>query len=186
MACRTASLLKQTMSELEVAQVGKVVGLKGDLKLHDHSDFPEQFCAGAEFYTAQGTLLRISAYDPVKSHVRFFGYEDRAKASTLTNTFLFTTIEATKAQCTLREGEYFWFDIIGCALVEEEECLGRVEEIERIGGQDYLAVRTAQALVEKGHVETFLVPYVDRYVLHVNLETKTVTSKDARGLLESL
>jgi len=33
-------------SPIEVAQVGRLVGLRGELKLHIHSDFPEQFCTG--------------------------------------------------------------------------------------------------------------------------------------------
>ncbi|MBE0495800.1 MAG: 16S rRNA processing protein RimM [Campylobacterales bacterium] len=174
------------MSELEVAQIGKVVGLKGDLKLHSHSDFPEQFHVGATFYTASGSPLRICAFNAQTFHVRFASYEERERASTLTNTFLYTTIEATKQTCTLSEGEYFWFDIVGCKVVENGEVLGVVEEIERIGTQDYFVLNTAPHLVEQGLCATFLIPYGDRYVLHVNVDSKEIISKDARELLESL
>jgi len=186
MACPIALPSKQTMSELEVAQIGKVVGLKGDLKLHNHSDFPEQFGVGATFYTASGTPLCICAFDSQKFHVRFVGYEERERAKTLTNTFLYTTVEATKEKCTLSKGEYFWFDVVGCSVVEEGALLGQVEEIERIGAQDYFVVKTDDSLREQGHAATFLIPYVDRYVLHVSIDKKEIATKDARDLLESI
>ena len=129
------------MSDIEVAQIGKVVGLKGDLKLHDRSDFPEQFCPGATFFTATRTPLRIRTFDPASMQVSFEGYESRESARKLTNTVLYTTKEATRVQCELGAEEYFWFDIIGCAVVENEVCLGEVREIERIGPQDCLHVK---------------------------------------------
>ena len=39
-----------------IAQVGKTHGLHGDLKLHLHTDFPEQFKAGYTFQTSSGDL----------------------------------------------------------------------------------------------------------------------------------
>jgi len=39
-----------------IAQVGKTYGLHGDLKLHLHTDFPEQFKVGYLFQTSFGPL----------------------------------------------------------------------------------------------------------------------------------
>jgi 16S rRNA processing protein RimM len=174
------------MSDIEVAQIGKVVGLKGDLKLHDRSDFPEQFCPGATFFTATRTPLRIRTFNAVSMHVSFEGYESRESARKLTNTVLYTTKDATRTHCELAEDEYFWFDIIGCTLVEDGVNLGTVHEIERIGPQECLHVKTAIALIEKGLEKAFVVPYVDRYVCTVDIEKKTIYTQDARELLESL
>ena len=44
---------------LEVAKIGKTIGLKGALKLHDKSDFPKQFKKGANFFLGTGEILEI-------------------------------------------------------------------------------------------------------------------------------
>ena len=174
------------MSNLCVAQLGKVVGLKGDLKLHNESDFVEQFKIGSIFTTQNSIELKISSFDKSRMIVRFVGYEDRDRAQTLTNSFLFTTLEATKSQCKLKKDEYFWFDIIGCEVVEGGEILGKVVDIERIGVSDYLSVDTSKELVDRGLCESFLIPYIDRYVESVELESKKIITNFAKELLESL
>ena len=48
-----------TCDMLEVAKLGKVVGLKGALRLHNLSDFLAQFKAGAVFKYRGGQELKI-------------------------------------------------------------------------------------------------------------------------------
>mgnify|MGYP003325207756 CR=1 FL=1 len=70
---------------LEVAKLGRTVGLKGALKLHNLSDFESQFKKGAKFFTKDGGLspedideiLEISYSEfypksPISGHVRTF------------------------------------------------------------------------------------------------------------------
>ena len=47
-----------TCDMLEVAKLGKVVGLKGALRLHNLSDFLAQFKAGAVFKSKGGQELK--------------------------------------------------------------------------------------------------------------------------------
>ena len=44
---------------VEVCILGKTVGLKGALKLHNRSDFIEQYKKGAKFYDKFGNLLSV-------------------------------------------------------------------------------------------------------------------------------
>ena len=39
-----------------IAQIGRTVGLWGDLKFHLHTDFPEQFKIGTSYQSDRGTL----------------------------------------------------------------------------------------------------------------------------------
>ena len=48
-------MLKDDM--LEVALLGKTIGLKGAIKLHNRSDFPSQFKKGAKFYLTDGETV---------------------------------------------------------------------------------------------------------------------------------
>jgi 16S rRNA processing protein RimM len=63
--------------------------------------------------------------------------------------------------------------------------LGALSEIERIGPQDYLLVKTDNLLVAKGLPETFLIPYVDRFVLKADLEAKKIMVDGGLDLLEA-
>lgn len=170
---------------LHVATLGRIVGLKGEMKLNLHTDFPEQFVKNATFTTDKGTEVKIQSYNPERELVRLVGFETPEAAKTMTNTQLFTTPEATRERCRLGEGEFFWFDLVGSVVMEGELCLGKVEEIERIGPQDYLLVTTAPALVEKGMASTFLIPYIDHFIDKSDMELKVIYVNGGLDLLEA-
>lgn len=167
-----------------IAQVGKTHGLHGDLKLHLHTDFPEQFKVGYTFQTSSGSLeiLRVNLDRNV---IAFKGYEGIDYAKKLTNTKMYATLEETKERCQLDEGEHFWFDIEGCFVVEDEKRLGQIVEMQRLADVNYMFIETDKELVDKGFSKTFLVPYIDRYVLEIDIDTKTVLTKDAIEILEA-
>ena len=63
-----------------IAQIGRTVGLWGDLKFHIHTDFPEQFKIGKTYNTDRGDLT-IADINAKRGTIRFQGYEsvDTAK-----------------------------------------------------------------------------------------------------------
>ena len=66
------------------------------------------------------------------------------------------------------EGEIFWFDLIGCDVVNTAgEKFGRVETLLETGANDVLVVRL--------RTEEILIPYVDDVILKVDREAKLVT-----------
>jgi len=180
---------KQTMNNqpslIEVAQLGRLVGLKGELKLHLHCDFPEQFKKGKVFQTHKGERLEVLSYNMTKGVISFVGYVEREIASKLVNTFLYTTPENSMRDCALKEGEFFWFDMMDAQIMDEGVCLGRVDEIERIAVTDYLVVKTDDVFVAKGLAKHFYIPYIERYILSFNKEMGVVQTHDALGILEN-
>jgi 16S rRNA processing protein RimM len=170
---------------LHIATLGRTVGLRGDMKLHIKSDFPEQFVAGAEFVTQKGERLRIAEVNPARETVRIEGIDSPETAKRLINAKLFTTEEATREQCTLEEGEYFWFDIIGCEIMEEGRLLGVVKAIERIGVQDYLSVKTSGDLVAQGESKNFLIPYHGPFIVETDIVQKRIEVKGAFDILQA-
>ena len=167
-----------------VAQIGKSVGLKGELKLHSKTDFPEQFKKGATFDTPRGTLT-IEKYNPKRNLVKFVGYDTPEDAKTLTNTFLYSDEQKTRQECPLKEGEHYWFDIIGMDLLEGDKLLGKVVDIQRMLDIDYLIVDTTKELVSQGLPKSFLVPYIPRYILSVDEANGRVITKDTFDILEA-
>ncbi len=170
---------------LHVATLGRTVGLKGEMKLNLHTDFPEQFTSGSTFTLENGSVVTLEYYNGDRELVRLKGIESPEAAKPFTNARLFTTKEATRERCGLGEGEFFWFDFPGLSVVENGLTLGKVQEIERIGPQDYLLVATDAALVARGLSATFLIPYIDHYIAECDMEAKTIRVRGGLDLLEA-
>jgi 16S rRNA processing protein RimM len=167
-----------------IAQIGRTIGLWGDLKFYIHTDFPEQFKVGSTFKSNRGELT-IADINHTRGTIRFRGYESIDSAKKLTNAKLFSNEEQTKENCHLDEGQYFWFDMIGCSVKQDDEILGRVDDIQRMGDTDYLSVNTDKHLVETGLSKNFLLPYIERYIIKVDIDQKIVYTKDAKDILEA-
>ncbi len=171
---------------LHIATLGRTVGLYGDMKFHIKSDFPEQFVEGAEFLKENGDTLRIAAINHQRETLRIEGFDTVEKAKRLTNVKLFTTREATRDVCELDEDEYFWFDVIGCKVYEEDgRELGTVKEIERIGIQDYLSIKTDDVLVAQGMSKSFLIPYQDPFILTTDIDAKRIEVRGGLDILQA-
>ena len=63
------------MSELiEVALLGKIVGLKGFVRLHNKGDFPNQFKKDAIFCDKNGKELVVKSYNRANDTISFYGF----------------------------------------------------------------------------------------------------------------
>ncbi len=172
------------MKKLAVARLGRSVGLKGEMKFHDLSDFPEQFREGAIFESDRGEL-QIERYNPKRGTIKFKGVDTPEDAKRLTNAYLYSTQEKTKEQIALDEGEYFWFDILDSLVYEDGELLGRVEDIARYPAADYLLVRTDENLVGQGFARSFMIPFIDKFVERVDTDAKRIDVTGAKEILEA-
>ena len=171
-------------SKFQVAKLGKAVGLHGEMKFHIKCDFPEQFKAGALFESKRGEL-EIESYNPERELIKFKGVDSMEDAKKLTNLDIFTTEEKTRQEITLEEGQYFWFDIVGSSVYEGDLLLGKVTEIERLGATDYLKLDTDKALVSKKMPNSFLIPYLDNFVLAVDTKAKQIKVQGGFDILQA-
>ena len=104
-------------NSLTIATIGKSVGLWGDLKLHLHTDFVEQFKAGSTWTTNKNKNLTIQTYDHDRGLVKFVGISTKEEASKLTNQTLQTSVEKSRKICELGEDEYFWLILLDAKLL---------------------------------------------------------------------
>ena len=174
------------MNKIYVAKLGKAVGLQGHLRLFIDSDFPEQFKKGATFTTNKNLTLKVLECNLDKELIRFENYLDVDLAKKLTNSELFTTQEATKEYCKLKENEFFWFDLISCEIFENDLKLGVVKDIHRYPLNDYLEVNTDILLVQKNLPKTFLIPHIfGAFIEKIDIENKKIFVKNAFDILEN-
>ncbi|MEA3490780.1 MAG: ribosome maturation factor RimM [Campylobacterota bacterium] len=172
------------MDRFIIAQIGKTVGLWGELKFHLYTDFPEQFKIGQTYQSGRGSL-EILDIDQSRALIKFRGYETVESAKKLTNTKLYADKKQTLQNCILSEGEHFWFDMIGVSVLEDDEVLGSVTEIQRWMETDYLLVQTNQQLVNAGMPSSFLIPYIPRYIIEMDSVSNTLLTQDTKEILEA-
>ena len=165
---------------VEVATIGRCVGLNGYLKLHNKSDFPEQFKKGVTFFDKNSVQLTIKDYNRQKELVLFENFDDLDLAKTLVNRTIYT-----RKNCKLKKDEFFQFDIIGLKVVENGEILGIVEDIQDNFANSLLYIKTDEELIVAGKPKNFYIPYLEHFIESVNLESGEILVKGAKDILEN-
>lgn len=169
---------------IDVAKIGRTVGINGDLKLYILSDFPQIFQQDIDFFLLKSGLnrslipLKIKTY--IKGLVCFEGYETLEKAKTLTNGILRMRIEDTRRFCHLEQDEFFWFDLLGFEIVEDNQCIGIVKDIERIANTDYLLIEARGE--DNKRSKRFMIPYIKRYIVQTLFERKQILTQGAKEI----
>lgn len=181
---------------LSVAKLGRVVGLKGALKLHNLSDFKEQFKKGACFLacfdgafskTDDASLkeLCIKSFDSKTNLVIFEGYESKELAANLVNITLKRSLDDTRKYCKLKNGEFFYFDILGCALSQDSQILGIVDDIMQTGAGFLFLLKTDESLINQGLAKEFYIPYNDHFIIKIDIKNKQITAKNSLEILQN-
>jgi len=173
------------MDKVYVAKLGRTVGLKGQQKIIIDSDFPEQFKKNNKFITDKNQELTVETFNSKNNTIKFVGIDTIEDAKKITNRELFTSKENTKEQCKLENKQYFWFDIENCKIIEHGEVLGLVVDIQRMPLSDYLLIDTAKELIDKKLSSQFLIPYLDDYIINVDINNKKITTKNSYLILEN-
>ena len=164
---------------VDIAKIGKTVGVKGYLKLHILTDFPNQLQTDKEYITKTKslTIQKINA----KNEVKFHGYDTKEEAKELTNLVLQLQKEEAEKLCDLKEDEFFWYDIIGLEVYEDNQKLGIVKDIQRLPLEDHLVIELFNETIEK-----ILFPYNKRTIKGVNLEYKKIEVCGAKEMISVL
>jgi 16S rRNA processing protein RimM len=168
-------------NNIPIAKIGKSYGVKGWVKIHLLTDFPEQFKAGATFQ-ADKTTLTIEHINRKNNTIKFVGFNTPEEAKKLTNRQLYSNEEQSKEDIKLKKDEWFWFDIIGCEVYEDDKLLGVVEDINRINDIDYIVVSINEDLGYKQ--KRFLFDF-KRHIIDVDIENKKLYVKDTIPILEA-
>ena len=165
--------------------VGKIVnthGVRGEIRVISRTDFPEErYKVGNTLYISneKGTdylPVKVTSHRQHKTFdlLTFEGYNNVDEVEK----FKGSLIKVPEEQLgELAEGEYYYYEIIGCSVVTEEgEALGTIKEILSPGANDVWVIKRPKG-------QDLLIPYIDDVVLQVNIENKLVTIHVMEGLL---
>jgi 16S rRNA processing protein RimM len=169
------------MNKIPIAKIGKTFGVKGWVKLHLLTDFPSQFKVG-ESFESDKLILTIEHINRKNNTIKFVGYNTLEEAKKLTNRMLYSNEEKSRRDIKLKKDEWFWFDIIGCEVYEDDKLLGRVEDINRINDIDYIVVNIDKNLQVRQ--KRFLFDF-KRHIIDVDIENKKLIVKDTIPILEA-
>jgi len=171
--------------KIPIAKIGKTYGVKGWVKLHLLTDFPEQFKVG-NIFEADKLILKIEQINRKNNTIKFEGYNTPEEAKKLTNRVIYSDKEKSQKDIKLKKDEYFWFDIIGCEVYEDNQKLGKVIDINRINDIDYIVVETDENLqleIEK-KPKRFLFDF-KRHIVEVDIKNKKLIVEDTIPILEA-
>jgi len=169
------------MNKIPIAKIGKTYGIKGWVKLHLLTDFPEQFKAGITF-EADKITLTIENINRKNNTVKFVDFNNPEDSKKLTNRVLYSNENQSKENIKLKKDEYFWFDILGCEVIENDKILGIIEDINRINDIDYIVVKINEEL---GYKQTRFLFDFKRHIIDVDIENKKIIVKDTLPILEA-
>ena len=153
-----------------MARVAGAFGIKGWLKLHTYTESPDSLDAYASWLLKsdkgwQEFELEDFAVNVKGVVAKLRGCDDRSAAEKLIKCDIGIPRDALE---DAGEGEVFWFDLIGCDVVNiAGEKLGKIETLLETGANDVLVVKLG--------TEEILIPYLEDVVLKVDRETKLVT-----------
>ncbi|MCG7338654.1 ribosome maturation factor RimM [Staphylococcus sp. ACRSN] len=165
-------------------EIGKFVnthGVKGEIKIKSHSDFTDTRFQPGEIVTIQpvgkeAIDFKISSHRMHKGlhMLKFEGIDNINDIEYLKGSTLLQ--ERDHKAIELEENEFFYSDIIGCTVFDDEgTAIGRVTEIFETGANDVWVV--------KGNKE-YLIPYIADVVKNVDVEGKSITITPMEGLLD--
>lgn len=158
-----------------------VYGVKGWVKVHSYTDPPEKIFTFSPWFlasTEEGSNhvpVVIDDYRPhgkgLVAHIK--GVDDRDEAALLCQRLI--TVEMGELP-KLPDGEYYWQQLTGLQVFSSYEghppvLLGKVSSLMETGANDILVVAPCEGSIDQ---RERLLPYVDAYVLKVDLATSSM------------
>ena len=168
--------MSDTESKVILGKLGSVYGVKGWLKVHSFTEDSEAILDYFPWSLKLGNKeQRVEVSDWRKHNngliVKIAGIDDRDQAQGIVNFEIFVDSDALPE---LPEGEFYWRDLIGMAVVNEQGYnFGQVADIMETGANDVLVVK-ANRNDAFGKKER-LIPYLfEQVVMSVSVENKQI------------
>jgi len=162
--------------DVTLGKVGAVYGIKGWLKIHSFTDDQEAILDYFPWSLKLGNKIQSVDITDWRKHnnglvVKVAGIDDRDIAQKLVGSEIFVSEEALS---DLPEGEFYWRDLIGMAVVTDKGYdLGQVSDIMETGANDVLVVKAN--LKDGFGKKERLIPYLmDQVILSISAEDKQI------------
>ncbi len=170
--------------ELTVGRLVNTHGIRGEIKVLSHTDFPDvRFAAGKKLQVipADGSAKFEVTVESAREHkgmfiVKLKGYTNINEVEKYKGSLLKVP---SNDLVDLPENEYYFHQIVGCEVFTDEDenkPLGTIIEILQPGANDVWVVKPAKG-------QDILIPVINDVVLNVDIEAKRITVHLMEGLL---
>lgn len=166
--------------------VGLIVGahgLRGEVRVELHTDFPERFTPGNELFLGNDLVAaQVMSARPHKNELLILLEEvlDRTAAESLRGTWLF--IHEQDA-ADLEDGAFWVHDIIGMSVqATDGRQLGHVTDVISAGGANDVYIVKPSASVNRGR--ELLLPAIPSVIQAVDLDSRLITVALIPGILD--
>ena len=160
-----------------------VHGLRGEVRVEMHTDFPQRFAVGNQLLRGPG--LEPAHIDTSRPHkgfmlIRFDGMNTREQAEEIRGHWLFVPEEDAHS---LADDTYWIHDLVGLQVsTESGTMLGTIRDVLVTGANDVYVIQT-QAPFNQGR--DLLVPAAGDVVQQVDLDAGAMVVRLPDGLIES-
>ncbi len=166
---------------MSYVKIGKIIdtrALKGEVKVYPYTNAVDSFDNVEDVYVLENGVyiqLEVERTRPYKNIMllKFVGIDHINDVLKYKGEYIY--LKEDDMDKLLEEGEYFVEDLKGLSVVSESgEILGAIKDVRTGAVQDVL-------VIENDDKEWFL-PYVDEFVLDVNLAESKMTVRPIEGM----
>lgn len=159
--------------------IGKIVnthGIRGELKIVPNTDFVEErFSVGNIVNIQFGKQLLEFEIDSVRSHkgcllITFKDHHNINDVEKYKGFDLFVEVDGSEDE------DYYYYELVDCEVFYQDELVGIVSEILETEAHEILRI-------QRDGLNDVLIPYVDRFILGVDVENKRIDIDVIEGML---
>lgn len=176
----SGSPVKGEPEYLVVGRLRRPHGLRGELVMEIHSDFPERLKPGIEVYVGdsyQKMVITGARFHNEGLLIKFQNIDSPEDAGGHKNQSVYVT---SADRPDLPEGHYYHHELLGFAVFDDNnKLIGTLTEIMQTGANDVYVVRR-----EDGR--EVLLPVIESVVLSIEIKTRQIRVKPLPGLLDAL
>ena len=154
--------------------------LDGSLKIISKTDKPEiRFKTGNKLYLVnpegERSILTVEKYRQNGDLIILKTKEIQTKEDALL--LKHYTLEVLKDKNDLKEGYFFFSDLIGCQVINQEGInIGKVSQVEEFPAQITLRIKRNKS-------NDVLIPFIDVFIKNVDIENKIIKVETIEGML---
>ena len=159
--------------------IGKIVnthGIRGELKVVPTTDFIEnRFCVGHQVLIKYGKEWLNFEIDSVRFHkgcilITFQGFHNINDVEKYKGLDLFIEVEGSE------DDDYYYYELVDCEVYYQDKLVGVVSEILETEAHEILRI-------QREGLKDVLIPYVDRFILDVDVDKKRIDVDVIEGML---
>ncbi len=169
------------MKYLEVGKIVTTHGIKGEVKISITTDTLSRFNVGNKLFIKKGNEYIEIIIDSFRMHknmalITFNGFKNINDVLPYVGLLLYIDRDSLN---DLNEGQYYYDDLIGLDVYDKTIENGKIGEI-----VDVIEVPQGEILrIKLNNGKKSLVPFVDEFILDVDIENNLIIISSVEGLL---